>query len=48
MGRASCHTSGFIEAVLLDWGASDDDSGLVGRVHVPAAKAYELGFIDAA
>jgi hypothetical protein len=40
--------SGFIEAVLLDWGNDDPDHReLVGQLHVPVHEAFGFGFIDA-
>ncbi|MGH4023380.1 MAG: hypothetical protein ACRDRV_02215 [Pseudonocardiaceae bacterium] len=42
--------SGFIEAVLVDWGSDgpeDEDQETVGRPRIPAHEAFVFGFIDA-
>lgn len=39
--------SGFIEAMLVDWGDEEDDSDPPVRLYLSAHSAYEMGFIDA-
>lgn len=39
--------SGYIEAILVDWSAEQDDSESLVRLLLPAHDAFRLGFIDA-
>lgn len=47
-GLRSHQISGFIEAVLVDWGSDDaEHREFAGQLDIPASKAFDFGFIDA-